>query len=879
MMPGTDATTILERDAEHAAIASLIDDAARGDGGLLLFQGPAGIGKTALLRDARATAEARGISVLAATASPFDRELPFGLVHQLFDPVVLRAGERVLAGAASRAGELLLRGDEAPGAPTHALLHGLYWLCANLAEVEPIAILVDDLHWADVPSLRFLEFLSRRLDGLRVAVIAGTRPPESGAKLLATVSRPVVLEPLSARAAADLLASTLGGAPDRAFAGACHAATGGNPLLLRELARAAAEHGLEGEAAEAERVRELSSEGLAAAVEQRVAGLGAAAVSVARAAAIFGPNARVDDLAALAGVNARDAATAARQLDLAGILEPGAVEFVHPLVREAVLANAPLGELHGRAASRLKARGARPTEIAVHLLHTRPAGARATIDTLRTAAREAVADGALDTAVSYLRRALEEPPARDRRGPLLAELGEVEAEHGVITAAERLGEAIASGQLTRDETARARAARARQTILRDPPAAADDLEVAVAEAEDPDVRLRLQSLLFDVTAYDPVLDDRRAVLLRSDPTPVVLAHRAQDAAYRSAPAEEVTALAREALAGGELLRVVGPQGTYHLLLLALRHAEQPALAAEALAAGEAEVRRIGSRYAMYFMDHARAYWELMYGSIAVAEAHARSALAITEEARLTLGRASLSALLAEVLIERGRLAEAEAQIATVTLTPVFERMITGADVLGVRAELHLARGRLEAAEAEARRARELIRVRGWTTPLKALAGIRLGEILLEAGRREEALAVLAEEEAAARRAGTPGTLGMILRAQGRVDEAVTLLERSEMRLELARVLIDAGDVQRAYEEATRIGAVRLAERALAAGARPSGEGEQLTPEEHRVAALAAEGLSDREIAEALWVTRRTVEQQLAGALAKLGLRTRAELVR
>ena len=117
--------------------------------------------------------------------------------------------------------------------------------------------------------------------------------------------------------------------------------------------------------------------------------------------------------------------------------------------------------------------------------------------------------------------------------------------------------------------------------------------------------MRLQSLLFDASAYVPDLDERRQALLRSDPSPVVLAHRAQDAAYRSRPASEVATLARQALEGGDLLRVVGPQATYHLLVMALRHAEQPALAAEALKAGEAEVHRLGSRFAMYFMDHAR----------------------------------------------------------------------------------------------------------------------------------------------------------------------------------------------------------------------------------------------------------------------------------
>ena len=481
--------------------------------------------------------------------------------------------------------------------------------------------------------------------------------------------------------------------------------------------------------------------------------------------------------------------------------------------------------LHSRAAARLRTRAARPTEIAVHLLYTRPAGVVSTIYTLRSAARTAVEDGALDLAVAFLRRALAEPPPADRRAPLVLELGEIEADFGDAGAAERLTEAIASGELTPDESARGRAARARQLLVRDPQQAADELEAAIAEAEDADVRLRVQSLLFDVTAYVPDLDERRPALLESDPSPVVLAHRAIDAAYRSAPAGEIADLALRALEGGELLRVVGPQATYHLLVMALRHAEQPELADRALRAGEAEVRRLGARFAMYYMDHARAYWELMYGSVTAAEAHARSSLAITLEASIPLGHIALTAMLSEVLIERDQYEEAAERVSAVELPPALERMIAGSDLVAARAEVHRLAGRLDEAERDARRARELVRARGWTAPLKSLAGLRLAEILIDAGRADEARPVLAEEEATARRAQTPGTLGMILRVRGRIDgpsvaaEAVTLLGHSPLRLEFARALLDAGEVDHALDEATRIGAARLA-RLARDGGRP-----------------------------------------------------------
>ena len=343
--------------------------------------------------------------------------------------------------------------------------------------------------------------------------------------------------------------------------------------------------------------------------------------------------------------------------------------------------------------------------------------------------------------------------------------------------------------------------------------------------------------------------------------------------------------------------------------MALRHAEQAALADEALRAGESAVLQRGARFPMYFMVHARAYWEMMFGSVTVAEAHARSALVVTEEAALPLGRMTVEAMLGEVLMERGAIDEAERHLWSVTLTPELERVISGSDLIGARAELHRLRRRFEEAEADARRARDLVRARGWTTPLKSLAGLRLAAVLADRGRPEEAQAVLDDEEAAARRARTPGTLGMILRIRGRavggeagiaiLEEAVTTLDRSEMSLERAWALHDLGALRRrsgqpsaarealrrALDDASRIGAVRLAglarEELLAAGARPRREAlrgpESLTPSERRVVDLAVEGLGNREIAETLWVTRKTVELHLGRAYGKLGIRSRRQL--
>ena len=167
---------LLAREDELAAVSRTIAGAMDGTGAVLVLEGPAGIGKTAVLEAAREAAS--DALVLHARASELDRGFGFGLVHQLLDRA---ATPELMTGAAAHAGVVL---DPAAGQAEDAgfaVLHGLYWLTANLADTVPVVLLADDLHWADVPSLRFLEYLARRIDGLRVALIATTRPNEPGA--------------------------------------------------------------------------------------------------------------------------------------------------------------------------------------------------------------------------------------------------------------------------------------------------------------------------------------------------------------------------------------------------------------------------------------------------------------------------------------------------------------------------------------------------------------------------------------------------------------------------------------------------------------------------------------------------------------------------
>src|SRR5205085_9813522 len=136
--------------------------------------------------EARAAAAAAGLTVLTARGGELEHEFAFGVVRQLFEPLLATespaARAELLEGPAASAATLfetgeLLDQDADPTGVSFAMLHGLYWLAANLALRQPTLLAIDDLHWADGPSLRWLSHLQRRLDGLPLLVLVATRPP------------------------------------------------------------------------------------------------------------------------------------------------------------------------------------------------------------------------------------------------------------------------------------------------------------------------------------------------------------------------------------------------------------------------------------------------------------------------------------------------------------------------------------------------------------------------------------------------------------------------------------------------------------------------------------------------------------------------------
>src|SRR3954452_9556537 len=298
---------LLERDGELATARKLADGAAGAHGALALVEGPAGVGKSSLLRETVTFARDRGFETASARANELEREFAFGLVRQLFEPKLAQlrgAGRKeVLSGAAGLAAPLFEQLDADSltphGEASHAALHGLYWLTVNLATKQPLALSVDDLHWGDAPSLRFFAYLANRVDELPVLIVAGTRPDEPGSEIdlleqLATSPSAHVIRPhpLSLEAVTELIRAHLS-EPAPEFATACHDATRGNPLLVRELLVTLADERIAPTADQAGAVLELASRSVARSVRLRMRRLGPAAERLAQAVAVLGEGANL----------------------------------------------------------------------------------------------------------------------------------------------------------------------------------------------------------------------------------------------------------------------------------------------------------------------------------------------------------------------------------------------------------------------------------------------------------------------------------------------------------------------------------------------------------------------------------------------------------
>jgi DNA-binding CsgD family transcriptional regulator len=939
---------LLERSEELARIESALAEARAGRGTFVVIEGPAGIGKTALLAAARTAAAHGGMRVLRSRGTELERDFAFGVVRQLFEPPLAEASELervdlLEAAAGVAAGLLGLPGARPPdgtpatgGDPSFAVLHGLYWLCANLTAVGPICVVVDDAHWADAASLRYLAFLLTRLEELDAALVVATRPLEEGAdaELLATVTtdpsaRVIRLRPLTGAAVAQFVESRLSGAPDPVFVDACLRATRGTPFLLRVLVDALSEGGIAPTAEAARHVDRLGARTVGRSLRLRLRRLPEHGGRLARALAVL-EQGDLLSAARLAGLAEAEAADAADLLTSAGILEAGRpLAFIHPIVRSGIyseLSGAERAQGHRRAARLLAEQPGAQERVARHLLASEPAGDGWVVEQLVEAACTAGKQGAPESEAVFLRRALAEPPPPDERFPLLLDLGMAEASAGLPDWAEHLQQAVetapnaavAGGSALVLGLALSRAQRFAEavTVL--------DRASTLYAAPDSDLALALEAAAAGAELNDPVAAPtvslrRETVLARArgdgPAPPELLAAAAFISVLTNEPAEVGADLAARALGSGGTAPPTSGMPPWFAFAtwfsqaaISLLWAERYVQARPLLDASIAHARATGDSSRLAIGLATRAWLALRRGDLIAAEADARTALVAADLPAPTLYRLLNAGVLVKTLVDQGELEAAEQALAPLD-SEAASGSITACVLRFARGRLRVAQGRVAEGLEDflavgARLTSGMVTCPGflpWRSDA-ALARLALGD-------REAARRLAHEELELARAFGTPRALGVAKRVAGLVAggdggasllrEAIDEFERGDATLERARALADLGALLRrrnrrtearellreALDAAHRAGAKPLAEHAetelRATGARPrrialSGI-DSLTASERRIAELASQGLTNREIAQMLFITARTVEGHLTSIFRKLMLDSRDDL--
>ena len=787
---------------------------------------------------------------------------------------------------------------------------------------------LDDAHWFDAASLRFVLYLARRIADLPVAMIVATREDERGPEPQlvqqltvepdAEILRPA---PFSLGGVAAVLAERMAQPVAPEFGAACHAAVRGNPFLLSELSGALVSDGVSPTAGLRRRCTTCAREPWRATILLRLGRMPAGTTELATAIAVLGDGASLELARTLAGQDRRAAGEALDRLAEAQILMAAPqLDFVHPIVREAVygeLGPAEREDWHARAAQLVGERGESIERVALHLLATSPGGRPGTVEALRRAARGALDRGASDIAALYLRRALAEPPPSAERPGVLLELGRAgllageplhEVEAPVREAIGLIGEPAARTQawrlLSRVKTMDGGAG-----------GVAVVLEQALEDvgAFDPEERERLETELDNFGLTRPEHIARAAARIDALPAPAgrtaaerrTLCNLVLRSCFAGRCAERTARLAEQSFANGKLIADEGANNTVlYQVSYALALADRLDTAERMLDLAMADGRAHGSVYAIGVARGSRSYIHYVKGAIADAEADVCLAL------EFPALQPFLGAYLCLALTERGALDEADRAATSAGCGPELPESLHVNKLFWARGRLRAAQGRLpEALDdlLEFGRRSERVDMRNPTIHWRADAALLQARL----GDRAAAEALASEYDELAGAWGTARVIGISARTRGLLasgDDGVALLreaveahEASPARLEHARSLLELGAALRraglraearerlgaAGELALRCGATMLAQRAAAelgvagaAGRQHAFSGlDALTPSELRVARMAAEGMSNREIAESLYVTAKTIENQLGRVYQKLGIGSRTVLAR
>ncbi|OKI02211.1 LuxR family transcriptional regulator [Streptomyces sp. CB02923] len=926
--------TVVGRTDDLAALNRLARAARRGQVGSAVVTGPTGIGKSALLDAFLSGDVCRHATVLHALCEEGAAGDSLGCVRALLGPAV--QDDAPLDDAARRA----LAPGALTGEPPHApavqrAFHGLYHLAADELSRRPVVLALDDAHHCDELSLRWLDFLLRRAEGLPLLVVLTQQAEATALARAAPVHRALAvltarhrsttlrLRPLTETDVTEAVRQFFPApaAPD--FITRASAMTGGNPRLLDRLLRELRDEGTGPGVGGADRITEAGGRVLTGWVRELLDRRPPWVGEVARAVAVLGERG-ADHVGALAAVPADDAQDALGALREAGLLTPGSRHLADDAVRAAVLA--PLGtqalsDLRTRAALLLSDAGRPAEEIAALLLPLPSISEPWMTGVLLEAAARAEARSDPEAAARCLQRVREVDPdcleVRVRLAGVLAETDPPEA----------IG--LLRGALVPSVDIRTRARIAAQfgtTCL-----AARESCASLAMLEE------ILDALDAELGPDPLPADRELRTLVESVLLIVGTHgRSTIAATRRRAAamtvpEGDTPAQRQKLAAMAVLTALDDQASEPAVRYALRAAgshQLPLRSWSLINAGFVLTLADRTEDALRALDRLlvpgrenSAAWTFSLalsnralllhglGALPDALADARKAVQITDAEQWRESMVLPRVALASVLVDRGEAAHAE-------------KLLTGTGpawrdhYVGVYYRYLLALGRARHALGDAEGALALFRECGRSLEAAGLHHAaylpwwaEAACVLAELGRADEAREPAAYGTRLARSWGTPRVLGLAALARGvatpgeegvaLLGEAVRELASSPARVEHARAELVLGrallaaDERRAAREhlraaadlAQRCGALALGQSARGALQEAGGRMRKMTASpldlltsmERKVAGLAAGGARNRSIAQSLHVSVRTVETHLTNVYRKLGIAERAQL--
>ncbi|MFE4176399.1 AAA family ATPase [Streptomyces sp. NPDC056909] len=908
--------------------------------GLVLLSGPAGIGKTSLLRAFLRSEACRNMAVLYGSCRQVVGGAGYGGVRELFGSLGLSGEDArnspLLRGLARRALPALTSGpadDATAGAGAsgvYPVLHGLYWLAANLMADRPLVLVLDDVQWCDERSLRWVDFLLRRADGLPLLVVLAQRgeaEPVAPAALADIAAQhgptPLRLAPLTIEDVGEMARRIFPAPVGPGFVERAAAVSGGNPFTLSRLLGELRAEGVRPDEKGERRLAEVGGQVITLSVGTLLERQPRWVREVARAIAVLGEESP-DLLSALAGVPASLVGDAMLILRRAELMAPGRPDLVHDVVRSAVLE--PMGaralaELRAAAALLLSDAG-RPAEDVAGLLMLLPAVTQPWMPgVLREAALQAESRGAPEAAVRYLHRVLEVEPhsvrVRVRMATSLAEINPPEAIRLLEEALARAGDIRTRAMVAVRYGMTCLAVQQAPTGVRVLEEVLAALEAELPPGPDPadrELHTLVESVLLiigaDEKATVSATRDRAARL--AVPPGDTHAQRQKLAmmtvltAMDGRSAERTAEQARRAMSfpGAEL-------ESWSLIAssFALGLADEVGEALDALDGLLQRSQETAAVWTYVLGLSARAFVLHSVGAVPDALADAQTAIEIIGEERWGDSAAMPQIALATVLLDRDEPERAEELLLGIKRPRLDRFVIEYHWYLMARARARWALGDREAALALFLDCGDSLEESRFTNPAFLPWWAEAASLLAFMNRADEAREITEYGGELAARWGTPRALGLAALARGVITpgaagielltESVRILAGSPARSThaqaeflLGRALLKTGDHRGAREHlrtatdlAQRCGALALAGTSrkllVTAGGRmrkmSASPLDMLTGMERRVAGLAASGASNRSIAESLFVTVRTIETHLTSVYRKLGVGRRTEL--